>query len=398
MAREVDEGRETKDENEEVKMYKKKVLQSKSGGFAMALVLCAIVLLLVVGTGLLSLGFHSRSFGARTCSGISARCAADAALTKALFDMNQKLFASTWDSNTMPEATDEPLANSDATFSYVVTGDLGNNYFVKCIGSSGQTTKTVNATLRLQGLFDNAILVENTIKLHTGTMVDGYDSSNPSAGDVPVKIATSSEDEGSISLKPGSSVDGDMLLGIDGYYPDVTPPILPAMGAIDLMEATMDLGPEQSGQYSFVNVKNNGQIVIDSGDVTLHITGDMWFGQGTELVIREGSSLTVYLDGNLTAGNSSGITNETQIPSNFALYGTGEDQRFELKAKSDWFGVIYAPNAKITIKAGANIFGAFVSADFECKAGGYIYYDAALQNVSTTDIGVMFVVDRWQEE
>jgi len=364
----------------------------------MAIVLCSIVLLLVVGTGLLNLGFHSRSFGARTCSGIAARCAADAALTKALFDMNRKLMASAWDSNTMPQVTDETLANCDATFSYNVRGDLGNNYVVTCIGSSGQTTKTVSAILRLQGLFDNAITAKNTIDLKTGTMVDGYDSSNPSAGDVPVKIATSSEDEGSIKLKPGASVDGDMLLGIDGYYPDVTPPILPAMGAIDLQEETLDLEPEQSGQYSYINVKNNGQIVIDGGDVVLHITGDMWFGQGTEFLIREGSSVTIYLDGDLTAGNSSGITNETQTPSNFALYGTGDDQRFELKAKSDWFGVIYAPNAEITIKAGANIFGAFVSADFEMKAGGYIYYDAALQNVTTTDVGVSFVVDRWQEE
>ncbi len=379
-------------------MNRKKLFESKRGGFAMALVLCAIILLLVVGTGLLSLGQHSRSFSTRTCSGITARCAADAALTKAVFDMNQKLFASAWDSNTMPEVTDEPLANSDATFSYVVTGDLGNRYFIKCIGSSGQATKTVNAVLRLQGLFDNAITAKNTITLKTGTTVDGYDSENPSAGDVPVKIATSSEDEGSISLSPGASVDGDMLLGIDGYYPDVTPPILPAMGAIDLQLTTLDLEPEQSGQYSFINVKNNGQIVIDGGDVILHITGDMWFGQGTELIIREGSSLTIYLDGNFTAGNSSGITNETQVPSTFALYGTGENQKFELKAKSDWFGTIYAPNAKITIKAGANIHGAFVSADFESKAGGHIYYDAALQNVDTTDIGVLFIVDRWLEE
>lgn len=393
----MDERQETRDERGGVKMYSKKLLQSKRCGFAMALVLCAIVILLITGSGLLSLGLHSRTFGARTCSGITARCAADAALTKAVFDMNQKLFASTWDSNTMPYVTDEPLPNSDATFSYTVTGDLGNRYFVECIGSSGRATKTVNAILRLQGLFDNAILA-NTIKLYTGTTVDGYDSENPGAEDVPVKIATASEDEGSITLKPGSSVDGDMLLGIDAYYPEVTPPILPYMGAIDLLETTLDLGPEQSGQYDYTTLKSNSQMVIDGGDVVLHITGDMWFGQGTELIIREGSSLTVYLDGNLTAGNSSGINNETQDTTSFILYGTGENQKFDLKAKCDWFGAIYAPDATISIKSGANIHGAFVSADFEVMPGGHVYYDAALQNVSTTDIGVMFVVERWQEE
>ena len=377
-------------------MYKK--IKSKRRGFAMALVLCAIVILLVTGTGLLRLGLHSRTFGARTCSDITARCAADAALTKALFDMNQKLMASAWDSNTMPEVTDEPLLNSDATFSYVVTGDMGNHYFVRCTGRSGQAAKTVNATLRLQGLFDNAILATNTISLKTGTTVEGYDSSNPGAGDVPVKIATSSEDEGSIKLKPGTSVDGDMLLGIDAFYPDVTPPVLPYMGAIVLQDANMVLGPEQSGQYDYTTLKMNGQIVIDGGDVVLHVTGDMWFGQGTELIIKEGSSLTIYLNGNLTAGNSSGINNETQDATSFILYGTGEDQKFDLKAKCDWFGAIYAPDAQISIKAGANVYGAFVSADFEVMPGGAVYYDAALQNVSTTDIGVLFIVDRWYEE
>ena len=404
----MDERQETRGERGGVKMYRKKLLQSKRCGFAMALVLCAIVILLITGSGLLRLGLHSRTFGARTCSGITARCAADAALTKAVFDMNQKLFASAWDSNTLPHVTDEPLTNSDATFSYTVTGDLGNNSFVECIGSSGQATKTVNAFLRLQGLFDNAITAKNTITLKTGTIVDGYDSSNPGAEDVPVKIATSSTDEGSISLSPGVSVDGDMLLGIDAYYPDVTPPILQDMGTgISVQGESVTLSPEDSGKYTGIMLKKSGDpntegsganLVIAGGDVVLHVTGDMWFGQGTELIIEQNSSVTIYLDGNFTAGNSSGINNETQDATSFILYGTGENQRFELKAKCDWFGAIYAPDAKISIKAGANIHGAFVSADFEFQGGGYIYYDAALRNVSTTDIGVTFVIERWQEE
>jgi len=71
---------------------------------------------------------------------------------------------------------------------------------------------------------------------------------------------------------------------------------------------------------------------------------------------------------------------------------------FDLKAKSSWYGAIYAPNADISIKAGADLYGSFIGSSFENKAGGFIWYDAALQNVSTTDIGVAFIVERWHEE
>jgi choice-of-anchor A domain-containing protein len=115
-------------------------------------------------------------------------------------------------------------------------------------------------------------------------------------------------------------------------------------------------------------------------------------------VIKPNTSVSIYLDGDLTAGNSSGINNETETPANFILYGTGEDQTFDIKAKSEWYGAVYAPNADISIKAGADIYGSFIGASFENKAGGFIWYDAALRDVSTTDVAVGFVVERWREE
>jgi len=75
---------------QEVKMYKK-LLQSKRSGFALALVLTAVILLLVIGVGLLSIGTQERLMGVRTSSEIAARNAADTGLTKALFTMNRML-------------------------------------------------------------------------------------------------------------------------------------------------------------------------------------------------------------------------------------------------------------------------------------------------------------------
>jgi len=386
-------------------MNRKKLLQSKSRGSAMALMMVALVVLLVTGVGLLSMGLRSRLFALRTASEIAARCAADAGLTKAVFEMNQKLKAIPWSDSNLPQVTNETLANCDALFSYTITGDGSSGYTVESIGSYGRAERKVRSTLRLRGLFESAILVQETIRLKTGTIVDGYDSSNPSAEDVPVQIATTSTEPGSISLG-GASVDGEALVGVDGYFPVVTPPILPDMGAaIDIQGTALTIGLADSGMYTGISVKRgtgtSGALVIDAGaqggEVVLYITGDVGLGQDCELVIKPNTSLVMYLDGDLVTGNSSGINNESQDPTAFVLYGTGHDQNFDLKAKSEWYGAVYAPNADVTIKAGSTVSGSFVCSNFSAGEGSLILYDEALRDVTTTDVGVVFVVDRWYE-
>ena len=380
-----------------------KLLQSKRKGSAIALVLLVIVILLATGVGLLSLGLRSRIFAIRDASDITARCAADAGLTMAVFEMNEKLKVKPWDDSTLPQVTERTLLNCDAIFSYTATGDLDNGYIIESIGKSNQAERKVRSTLRLKGLFDSAILVQETITLKMGTIVDGYDSQNPDPLDEPVQIATTSTEPGSIDLG-GASVDGEALVGVDGYFPPVTPPILPDMGtAINVAGTTLTIGPADSGMYPGVSVAHGtggaGILEIDGGEVVLYVTGDIGLGQDCELIIRPNSSLVIYLDGDLVAGNSSGINNEAQDTTAFTLYGTGEDQSFDLKAKSEWYGAIYAPNADITIKAGSTIAGAFVSSSFSSTGGGsLILYDTALRNVSTTDAGVHFVVQQWSEE
>lgn len=49
------------------------------------------MILLAMSVGLLSLGLNSRIYSMRTASDIAARCAADAGLTMAVFEMNEKL-------------------------------------------------------------------------------------------------------------------------------------------------------------------------------------------------------------------------------------------------------------------------------------------------------------------
>ena len=128
-----------------------KTVRSRRRGAALPLVFLVLVILLVIGNGLLSLSLHGQTLGIRTSKEIAARCAADAGLTKAIFEMNEKLKVKPWDDSILPETTDESLTNCDAAFSYTVTGDIDSGYIIESIGRSGRAERKVSCTLSLQG-------------------------------------------------------------------------------------------------------------------------------------------------------------------------------------------------------------------------------------------------------
>ena len=405
-------------------MNRSKLLQSKRKGFVIVLVMLVVVILLAAGVGLLSLGRSSRIFSIRNASDISARCAVDAGLTKALFEMNEKLEADSWDGSTLPQATDEVLPNSNATYSYTVTGDITSGYTIESTGKSNQAERKINTALQLQGPFESALFAQGNIILKSSTLVDGYNSSDPGITDVELRIGTNSILANSIVLNSGVIVDGDVLIGVGGdienviqdlgattdvryavtqeiMFEPILVPALPDKGAgISVHGSTLTFGPADSGVYGQISLKratNPGVLEIAGGDVVLHITGDVGMGQGCEIVVSEGASLALYLDGDLLAGNEAGINNKN-VPSKFKLYGTGgAGQEFDLKAKGDFFGTVYAPNADVVINAGGDIYGSFVSSSFELKSGGNFYYDETLKNVSVDDTAVRFVLKHWSE-
>jgi hypothetical protein len=379
-----------------------------------------------MGTGLLRLGLNSRVFSTRSASDIAARSAADAGLTKALFEMNNKLQVTSWDSSTLPQAIDANLPNCDAVFSYSITGDPTNGYTISSVGTAGQAQRTVYATLELEGLFEHAILTKETLILKANTIVDGYNSLDPLDTDIDVDIGTQSTLDSSIILNTGVIVEGDVIVGLGGdpntvikgagtttgyQYSAIeeesllliTPPALTDWGVdITATGEIITFGPADSGQYGNLILTKGGAVgaLEISGDVVLYLTGNVDLGESCELVIKADSSLTLYIDGDIHCRAGSSVNNETppEDPKNFQVYGTSETtQYFDIKAKSTWSGIIYAPNADIDLYANSDFYGSVVANNFELKAGGNYHYDEALREVEIDDEGVRFVVKRWHE-
>ena len=413
----------------------RKLLHSKRRGSAIALTVVAILILLAVGVGLLSLGFHGRVYSHRTASEIAARCAADAGLAMALFEMNQKLQVKPFSEGTLPSATDVSLPFSDQVCSYSVTGSLAGGYTIESTGTCGGATRTVRATIGLQSAFSHAILTKQTLTLKSGTIVDGYNSLDMSDTDIDIGIGSQSASDSSVVLNMGSTVKGDVFvagsldsaikdLGAtvagDKYVsaplplPRVTAPALPDMGAISAAGQTVTITPANSGTYSSIDLQLldvvekkkvvasvPAVLVVEGGDVVLHVTGDIQLGNSCEIIVKDGSSLTVYSDANIHCRNGSGINTENppEEANTLQIYATGAGaQFFDIKAKSKFTGIIYAPDADVDLYANGDAYGSIVARDFEYKAGGNFYYDEALQKKNTVDDqGVQFVVTRWSE-
>lgn len=140
---------------------------------------------------------------------------------------------------------------------------------------------------------------------------------------------------------------------------------------------------------------------IEGGDVVLYVTGDIQLGNSCEIVVTNNSTLTIYTDGNIHCRNGSGINtlNPPEEADTLQIYATGTgSQFFDIKAKSQFTGIIYAPDADVDLYANGDAYGSIVARDFEFKAGGNFYYDEALQKKNTVkDEGVQFAVSRWSE-
>jgi len=373
--------------------------KSMRKAYSLVLVLLVVVVLLMMGTGLLSLGMQGQFTAIRAGTELKAMTAADAGLTQALFMMNQLIKDRTWNDFHLISVQERELPNADAAFSYEIgpesTGVLKSQHFITSMGTSGHSRKTVQANIGLKWLFESAILVKDRMSLMPNSIVTGYNSADLTDTDFSVKIGTTSIEADRIPIGPGTVIDADVFVGTGGDpatvigaggtitgrtysliqevdFPVITAPALPVTGtALNATGATITLSPADSGQYTSINLAKGtdpGILEIAGGKVLLHITNNMDVGQGCELIVRPGSSLILYIDGNITADNSSGFNNEAGNVRDFQVYATGENQVFDFKAKSDTF-----------------------------KSGCTFYYDEALRDATLDDEGVRFVVKRWKE-
>lgn len=412
--------------------------QSKRKGSAMALMLLAVVVLSVMGVGLLSLGLRGRTIAIRNTSKIAARCAADAGLTKAVFEMNEKLKVKPWDGSTLPQATNETLPNFNATFSYTITGDA-NNYTIEATGTDGIATKTVRSTLSLKGPFNDVLFVKDSLSLTSGTIVDGYNSKAGSYGGTNslnnITIGTNTTANAALQFSKADTIYGDVTVGVGAdpveavvtgagkitgslsaaiesrELPATVPPALPSKGNLKAKGGTVVLTSADSGAYKKIKLEHGATLAIGANeDVVLRVTENFKVEHaGGKIEIREGGSLTLYFDSAAGGGGCGGhcgksvpfinFDNLTQSAANLQIYAnfTGD---FKFGSTGDFYGTVYAPKADLYMSSGDDIYGAFTGNTITQQTTGNIHYDEALKTAGAgiNDKWSRFYIQRWEEE
>lgn len=395
-------------------------INSGNRGFAMPIMMCTVLLLLVIGAGVLCFGQHSRRLAVSTSSGIAARCAADAGVTQALYEMNKKIKVLPWNNGNLPMLKDELLPNTDATYSFAVGGDLSKGHFVKSTGLNGLVYKTVRCTLPLRGLFEYALFGDEYVELKSGGSVTPYNYG--SEKDKYLQVGTNSTLANAVVLKNGATVDGDAVVGPEGDpavvvddsasgisgntfimpkehdLPQITVPqwlaSMPSSGTIK-NNTTIN----KSGKHDNIDLGTNEKITI-KGKVSLYIVGNVILDNSAELSISDanGASLILFVGGNIEVKYGGVINNLSKDSKKLQIYGLSTCQSIILKNGSDFYGAIYAPNADIVLLNSGDMYGSVIGKSVEQKNSAAFHYDVSLREVSIEDIGVRFVIRHWQEE
>lgn len=413
-----------------IKRRKKQVSGNESGS-VLVLVLLVVLIGFIIGTAVLVLGTQTRINSINQVQDMMARSAADSGLERAIQEINDAVSSGGWSDSILPMVIASNLPYSESVYSVKTEYDATNGYQIASVGINRNRTHTVNATLQLKGLFENAIQCRDQIILKSGTVIDTIDSTismNPADTDEKAIIGTNSIDPDTVVLNMGVKVDGDVVIGVGGDtttaikdlgatydssyamstsvdFPEVSAPSLfgpDTLIGVKTTEKTIGSGGDYPANGRFRGILlNQGTTLRVIDDCTLYIAGGVYMGQDSEIILdsSKNAKLTIYVDGDWISANNSGINNETNKPSSFVIYGTGgSGQKLDLKAKSEFYGVIYAPDADFTVYSAGDIYGSFVTNSFELKNPANFYYDASLQTISVYDEGARFVISRWNEE
>lgn len=179
---------------------------------------------------------------------------------------------------------------------------------------------------------------------------------------------------------------------LDTILPSATPTALPAIVAAMTLPAAGH-SPAPNGRYVYTTsgIDLNNVVLTISGPVDLIVTSNVRVtgGSGGVVVTSGGtSSLHMYVGGDLDLSGQGGI-NYTNSPTNMMFYGTRSSaaaatsglQNFSLSGNSAYTGVVYAPNAAITLGGGGStgIFNGAVIGSTVLFNGNYqFHYDVQL--------------------
>lgn len=286
-------------------------------------------------------------------------------------------------------------ANSGGGIANLTSGGL-------IVDSYDSSAGTYNATLAdgTKNAGYSAIVVgANSVTLANGTQVKGY-------------VATSSSDTGAVALTVGNTATLTSPTTASGVKIDSTrestspyqnnfdvPTPSGAGASLTEPSGTVHLGTAGGSVTTYYATLGGtsgwagwyylalGTLQID-GPVILVVPGSLYINGSGSIVIKSGGSLQILVSGS-TYVYYNGIDNQTMLPKNLAIIGTGTytGNVVQIWTSTKFYGSVYAPKADITLYGASGtseFFGSVVGNNVTVypynSTALPIHYDVDLRN------------------
>lgn len=397
-----------------------------SKGLSIAVVLMVLMIIIVIGLAIGTVGIHNLSIHQKDRYEVDAVNAADAGLQVAL----QELKTNNALNGSPSDLTNVALPTlTDCTYSVVITNNLsggsqvnaqdgtlvpaGSIYIVSTGTYLGNTSRKVAAMARRSSPFNFAFFGDKSVKINGNAFVDSYDSSegayhwNPNP-DPLASVGTNGMDPGVMSLIGGVTVYGSLQVGPGGStsssisttggasytgqasvspkrYP-LSQMVVPSSLSSQTSNGDASAGSSGKGKGGggglpsaitpgvYNNMKLTGQntIVLNG---TYYFKGDISLAGGAQLVVT--GPTIIYVDGTVDLSGGS-LTNNTGTATNFHIFGTDSCTSVTLTGGAQAYTAVYARKADISVKGDSDLYGSLVGKTITESGNAPIHFDRAL--------------------
>jgi hypothetical protein len=304
----------------------------------------------------------------------------------------------------------------------------------------GTIVKQLRVRLERRSMWANAIVAKGHVTFNGNrTTIDAYDSSvgpwhSTSNRLDKATVATNLATNGGIAVNNAdvfgsiATGGGEPLVGPNGSIlgatspsgltnnidpsnvrrdfayniPDAVAPT-PLSGNLNAITTSLTLprtgdtpGPNGRYVYRATEIDFNNQTLTINGPVDLVVSGDVEIGGGSgAIVVNSGSSpqLGLYVAGDISISGS-GAVNQTNSPPNMSIYGTRSlsqvatlgRQQFNLSGNASYSGLVYAPNADISLRGGGStgrFDGAIIAYSVTFNGNYDFHYDVRLAGIQS---------------
>jgi hypothetical protein len=288
-----------------------------------------------------------------------------------------------------------------------------------------QATRTVEVLAKPNSLFTMAMVLNLSLNMSGGGIIDSFDSSNPLYSTNGLYDSTKRQSNAKIGLNnaTGSNLNNTFVYGSIAYSgtapvnagnvaggmttpfnmttPAVTDPTWTTYSATPTSingSANLTAGTASSPAYykmSSVNVPGGGIVTINgtSGQQTyieIWVTGDFQTSGSGYILQQTGVHTIWHIDGSVNISGSS-INNQSGQAANCLLDLTnGSSQQVQVSGSGNLIACINAPAANFNISGSANLIGAFIGKTMQISGGASVHYDQALANGGASGGGYIF--------